>query len=91
MEISEAAVIAFLLVIIVILIFSNITVSFGSTDDNTSDSSGSSSLPTTPSTPTITTPKPTKFDPLTSDLLSNDIKKQLKDLDTMYYTNTCKI
>jgi len=37
------------------------------------------------------TPVPTKFDPINSDLLSNDIKKQLKELDAMYYSSTCKI
>jgi hypothetical protein len=87
MEISETVVISFLLIIIVILIFSNISVSFGTSDDNSS-SEGTVTTPTT--TNKIVTPAPTKFNPQTSDLLSNDIKKQLKDLDTMYYTNTCK-
>jgi hypothetical protein len=85
MEIKESIVIGFLLVVIVILIFSNISVSFGASEDG-SNSNGKSPIPTNK-----ITPAPTKFDPSKSDLLSNDIKKQLNELDSMYYSSTCKI
>ncbi len=91
MEIKESVVIGFLLIVIIILIFSNISVTLGSSDD-TSSSNGKSGSGNTPGpTNKITTPAPTKFDPQNSDLLSNDVKKQLKELDNMYYTNVCKI
>ncbi len=87
MEITESAIIGFLLVVIIILIFSQISVSFGSSTDN---SETSSNVPITPSPTNRITPAPTKFDPQNSDLLSNDVKKQLKELDAMYYINSCK-
>jgi hypothetical protein len=88
MEIKESVVIGFLLVVIIILIFSNISVSFGASEDdsNSNGTSGKTAMPTNK-----ITPGPTKFDPIKSDLLSNDIKKQLKELDAMYYSSTCKI
>lgn len=89
MEIKESIVIGFLLVIIIILIFSNISVTLGSSDDTSSSNENSGNTPSP--TNKIKSPEPTKFNPQNSDLLSNDIKKQLKELDTMYYTNTCKI
>ncbi len=89
MEIKESVVIGFLLVVIIILIFSNISVSFGATEDNASSNGTAGKTPSP--TNKISTPAPTKFDPLKSDLISNDVKKQLKELDTMYYTNVCKI
>ncbi len=89
MEIKESVIIGFLLVIIIILIFSNISVTFGSSEDDSSSSGKSGSSPT--NKPIPSQPKPTKFDPQNSDLLSNDIKKQLKELDSMYYTNQCKV
>ena len=91
MEIKESVIIGFLLVIVIILIFSNISVSFGESSEtsSTSEKSGGVSSPTNKTT--TPQPTPTKFDPQNSDLLSNDIKKQLKELDAMYYTNKCKI
>lgn len=89
MEIKESVVIGFLLVVIIILIFSHISVSFGASEDNTNLNGTSDKTPTP--TNKITTPAPTKFDPLKSDLISNDVKKQLRDLDSMYYTSACKI
>ncbi len=92
MELNEHIVISFLLVVIVILIFSKISISTGLSGDS-SDSSDSSIETPTPTKqqmpimePTITTP----YDPMNDSLLSDDFKKQLRDLDNQFYTNVCR-
>jgi hypothetical protein len=81
MELNESLIITFLLIVIVILIFSNITVSLG-------DSSSTNESTNTKS-PVVT--KPPKLYNVSSDLLSNDVKKQLNTLNNQFYFNDCRI
>ncbi len=86
MERLEYLIISFLAIVIVVLIFSNITVSLGDCSSN--------NVPVVTGTPTYQ-PTPTSNTllrnsgvlPGTSELLSNDVKKQLNSLHNQFYFN----
>lgn len=88
MELNEHIIISFLLVVIVILIFSKISISTGTNDSTEED------IPTQSPTQTakiITQPPAySPFDPQSSELLTEDVKKQLSDLNNQFYTNICR-
>ena len=87
MELNEHIIISFLLVVIVILIFSKISISTGSSDSTEEDVP--TQAPTQPAK-NITQPPPySPFNPQNSELLSEDVKKQLNDLNNQFYTNIC--
>jgi hypothetical protein len=88
MERLEYLIISFLAIVIVVLIFSNITVSLGDCSSN--------NVPVVTGTPTYQpAPSPTSNTLLrntgvlseTSELLSNDVKKQLNSLHNQFYFN----
>jgi hypothetical protein len=91
MELNEHIVISFLLVVIVILIFSKISISTGSSSDSTEESPTQG--PTQPVKINIQqdVKSSSAFDPQSSDLLSDDVKKQLNDLNNQFYTNICHL
>jgi len=87
MQINEYVVITILLVIIIILIFSNITVSMGDSENKQIDILRANNILPTPSiTRSVSYINSTQ----NSDLLSNDVKKQLNILENQFYLNTCK-
>ncbi len=94
MELNEHIVISFLLVVIVILIFSKISISTGLSADSSEDTSMATEQPTQPAKINIQSqldgPK-IPYDPQRNDLLSDDFKKQLRDLNNQFYTNTCPL
>jgi hypothetical protein len=84
MELNESLIITFLLIVIVVLIFSNISVSLGDSSD-----SNNQNQPSNTKAPVATErPKLYKVD---NDLLSNDVKKQLNTLNNQFYFNDCRI
>jgi hypothetical protein len=92
MELNEHIVISFLLVVIVILIFSKISISTGLMSDSTSTEQSPSETPTQPAKINIQQSKmSSSFEPQNSDLLSDDFKKQLNDLNNQFYTNVCPL
>jgi hypothetical protein len=92
MELNEHIVISFLLVVIVILIFSKISISTGKVSGDSSNSSDSSMETPKPTQkipimqPTVSTP----YNPMNDSLLTDDFKKQLRALDNQFYTNVCR-
>ena len=87
MELNESLIITFLLIVIVILIFSNITVSLG--DSSSTNESTNSNQPGNTKSP-VATKRPKLYN-VNSDLLSNDVKKQLNTLNNQFYFNDCRI
>jgi hypothetical protein len=83
MELNESLIITFLLIVIVILIFSNISVSLGDSSSTTENQPGNTKSP-------VAT-EPPKLYNVSSDLLSNDVKKQLNTLNNQFYFNDCRI
>ena len=85
MELNESLIITFLLIVIVILIFSNITVSLGNSDNNTQNQTRNVKTPDVTKRPTLYKYK------VNNDLLSDDVKKQLNTLNNQFYFNDCRI
>jgi hypothetical protein len=88
MELNESLIITFLLIVIVILIFSNITVSLGNSSDtnNQPDNKNRSGNIKKP----VATERP-KLYKVNNDLLSDDVKKQLNTLNNQFYFNDCRV
>jgi uncharacterized membrane protein YhiD involved in acid resistance len=101
MELNETIVIGFLVVVILILIFSKISVKLNS-DNNDSDSSKSKNDYNDKRTKRMNNnrnnanndnnnTKSSDYDLKTSGLLSNDFKKQLDEIENKFYTSSCSI
>lgn len=93
MELNEHIVISFLLVVIVILIFSKLSISTGSLGDSSDSSDSSEPIETakpTQNIPIMQATINTPFDPMSNSSLSDDFKKQLMALDNQFYTNVCR-
>jgi hypothetical protein len=96
MELNETLIITFLLVVIIILIFSKISISLGNlgNDNNTVDLQSQQNqyqkqYQKQNQYQNITL-APTYNDNM-NDLLSNDVKKQLDTLENQFYFNDCRI
>ena len=87
MELNEHIIISFLLVVIVILIFSKISISTGSSDST--EEADTTPTPTQPVKIITQPPAYSPFNPQSSELLTEDVKKQLSDLNNQFYTNIC--
>jgi hypothetical protein len=96
MELNETLIITFLLVVIIILIFSKISVSLGNlgNDNNTVDLQSQQYQNQYQNKKQYQkhniTQSPTYNDNM-NDLLSNDVKKQLDTLENQFYFNDCRI
>jgi hypothetical protein len=88
MELNEHIIISFLLVVIVILIFSKISISTGSIDST--EEADTTPTPTQPAKIMTQPPPYSPFNPQSSELLTEDVKKQLNDLNNQFYTNICR-
>ncbi len=85
MELNESLIITFLLIVIVVLIFSNITVSLGDSSDTVQP------LNTNTKPSVIKSKSPPKLYNVNAGLISNDVKKQLNTLNNQFYFNDCRI
>ena len=93
MEVNETLVVTFLVIVILILIFSKISI--GTTTDETAlidqkikamENKIISSTAVGSGSVTNTQP----FDPRSSDLLSSDFKKQLDEIQDKFYYDNCR-
>ena len=85
MEINETLVISFLVVVILILIFSKITI--GSGDESTIIEDKLKQMEN--KLIAARNVNTTKFDPRGSELLSPEFKKQLDEIESKFYYNNC--
>lgn len=86
MEINETLVITFLVVVILILIFSKITIGTG---DESSVIENKLTQMENKLAVASKNVNPTKFDPKGSELLSPEFKKQLDEIENKFYYNNC--
>jgi hypothetical protein len=93
MELNNSIIIVFLLAVIVILIFSNISVSMGNPDYPLNQQMyqqmyqpGTQQINQLPTQ----TPVSSTYNRKNDELLSNDVKKQLNILQNQFYLNNCK-
>ena len=85
MEINETLVISFLVVVILILLFSKITI--GSGDESTIIEDKLKQMEN--KLIVARNGNTTKFDPRGSELLSPEFKKQLDEIESKFYYNNC--
>ena len=99
MELNQKIVIGFLVIVILILIFSKISVGFSGDQTNLINDQlqqlqnkieNAGKLNPTSTTDTITSSMPSGFDPKNSGLLSNDFKKQLDEIENKFYYDNCR-
>lgn len=96
MELNQKIVIGFLVIVILILIFSKISVGFSGDQTNLINDqlqqlqnkieNAGKLNPTN----TTTSSMPSGFDPKNSGLLSNDFKKQLDEIENKFYYDNCR-
>ena len=86
MEINETLVITFLVVVILILIFSKITVGTSNDESRIIENKLKEMETKLVAAKTVNTPK---FDPKGSELLSPEFKKQLDEIENKFYYNNC--
>ncbi len=92
MELNETLIITFLVFVIIILIFSKISISLGNSsnyDDTLNLQSQQQSQKSQQYQNIISSP--TYNNNNMNDLLSNDVKKQLDALENQFYFNDCRI
>jgi hypothetical protein len=85
MEINETLVISFLVVVILILIFSKISI--GNSDESTIIDEKLRQIENKLIVSRSTNPP--KFDPKSNELLSPEFKKQLDEIESKFYYNNC--
>ncbi len=85
MEINETLTISFLIVVILILIFSKITI--GSGEDSSVIENKLKQMEN--KLIAAKSSNSTKFDPKSSELLSPEFKKQLDEIESKFYYNNC--
>lgn len=95
MELNQKIVVGFLVIVILILIFSKISVGFSGDQTNLINDqlqqlqnkieNVGKLNPTN-----ITSSIPSGFDPKNSGLLSNDFKKQLDEIENKFYYDNCR-
>jgi hypothetical protein len=99
MELNQKIVIAFLVIVILILIFSKISVGFSGDQTNLINDQlqklqnkieNAGKLNTTDTTTSSMSSMPSGFDPKNSGLLSNDFKKQLDEIENKFYYDNCR-
>ncbi len=95
MELNQKIVIGFLVIVILILIFSKISVGFSGDQTNLINDQlqklqnkieNVGKLDSTNPTSTM----PSGYDPKNSGLLSNDFKKQLDEIENKFYYDNCR-
>lgn len=86
MEINETLVITFLVVVILILIFSKITVGTSNDESSVIENKLKEMEHKLIAVKPVNT---TKFDPKGSELLSPEFKKQLDEIENKFYYNNC--
>ena len=99
MQLNETIVIGFLVVVILVLIFSKISVKLNSDDSNTNESNhkrtkrmnNSRNHNNSSRNDNNNTQSPDDYNLKTSGLLSNDFKKQLDEIENRFYTSSCTI
>lgn len=98
MQLNETIVIGFLVVVILVLIFSKISVKLNSDDSNTNKSNhkrtkrmNNSSNDNNSSRNDNNNTQSPDYNLKTSGLLSNDFKKQLDEIENRFYTSSCSI
>lgn len=87
MEINETLVITFLVVVILILIFSKITIGTGNSDESKAIENKIKEMENKLVAAKNSTSQ--KFDPRGSELLSPEFKKQLDEIESKFYYNNC--
>jgi hypothetical protein len=86
MEINETLVITFLVVVILILIFSKITIGTGDESSDIENKLTQMENKLAVASKNVNSPK---FDPKGSELLSPEFKKQLDEIENKFYYNNC--
>jgi hypothetical protein len=87
MEINETLVITFLVVVILILIFSKITIGTGGDESSVIENKLTQmENKLAVASKNVNSPK---FDPKGSELLSPEFKKQLDEIENKFYYNNC--
>ncbi len=87
MEINETLVITFLVIVILILLFSKITGGTGNSDESQAIENKIKEMESKLVAAKNSTPQ--KFDARGSELLSPEFKKQLDEIESKFYYNNC--
>jgi hypothetical protein len=86
MQINETLVITFLVIVILILIFSKITIGSGDNESTVIENKLKQMEDKLVAAKNVNS---TKFDPKGSELLSPEFKKQLDEIESKFYYNNC--
>ena len=93
MELNQKIIIGFLVIVILILIFSKISVGFSGDQTNIINDQLQqlqNKIENVGKLNTTNTSGPSGFDPKNSGLLSNDFKKQLDEIENKFYYDNCR-